>query len=97
MLLKTRTKGIGIGAPFLRKSIGYREYLRQEVGRFLTVAVNGGAVQENDAVTPLSVMYEILRSWKIPEMYEHHGIYIRNGVSLCICVDNMYAYFLVNT
>mmetsp|Transcript_18462 Transcript_18462/g.33920 ORF Transcript_18462/g.33920 Transcript_18462/m.33920 type:complete len:323 (-) Transcript_18462:83-1051(-) len=58
----------------LSSEIGYREYLRQEAGRFLTAAVNGGDVQENDAVTPLSVMYEILRSWKIPEMYEHRGV-----------------------
>ena len=31
-------------------------------------------IQQSNPVHPLSIMYEILRSWKMPELYENSGV-----------------------
>ena len=36
-------------------------------------AVNVYAEYGDEDVHPLSLMYEIMRSWKMPSLYEHNG------------------------
>jgi len=58
---------------YLSSEIGYRECRKQEASKNFDSELLGGTVQKNNPVTSLSIMFEILRSWKMPEMYEHLG------------------------